>query len=209
MALPGALAARSTGAAGCFGVLTNGAIALITASGKCPSCCIEFTQAWLITDVGFIDGGQNGALRSYTDPASVPASPWTILNNGLGLRLDFEDDNNCRSHNPNTQSATATAIITVPVDTIMTVDWTGLGETQAPNFELMSLSVDGTLVGSAHAPGGGQGCAPMGPVVSDPPPPQQVLLTAGAHTLTIDATTNDALYHFGAFYQFDLSFQAV
>jgi len=63
----------------------------------------------------------------------------------------------------------------------------------------MSLSVDGVLVGSAHAPGGGQGCAPMGPVISDPPPPQQVTLTAGAHTLDISATTNDALYHFGAF----------
>jgi len=148
-------------------------------------------------------------MRSYTDPASVPASPWTILNGGLGLRLDFEDDNNCRNHNPNTQTATATVAITVPVDTIMTVDWSGLGETQAANFELMSLSVDGVLVGSAHAPGGGQGCAPMGPVVSSPPPPQQVTLTAGAHTLDISATTNDALYYFGAFYQFGLSFQAV
>ena len=209
MALPGSLVARNTGTAGSFGVLNSGAFALFNASGKCPSCCIEFTQAWSFTDIGFIDGGQNGAMRSYTDPAAVPASPWTILNSGLGLRLDFEDDNNCRNHNPNTQTATATAIITVPVDTIMTVDWSGLGETQAPNFELMSLSVDGVLVGSAHAPGGSQGCAPMGPVVSSPPPPQQVMLTTGQHTLTIDATTNDAVYHFGAFYQFGLTFEAV
>ena len=49
----------------------------------------------------------------------------------------------------------------------------------------------------------------MGPVVSDPPPPQQALLTAGKHTLVIDATSVDALYQFGAFYQFDLSFEAV
>lgn len=42
-----------------------------------------------------------------------------------------------------------------------------------------------------------------------PAPAQQVLLTAGTHTLTINATTNDALYHFEAFYQFGLSFQAV
>lgn len=47
----------------------------------------------------------------------------------------------------------------------------------------------------------------MGPVVSGPPPPQQVLLTAGEHTLFIDATTNDTLYHFGAFYQFRLKFK--
>jgi hypothetical protein len=36
-----------------------------------------------------------------------------------------------------------------------------------------------------------------------------VLLTAGEHTLFIDATTNDPLYHVGAFYQFDLSFESV
>jgi hypothetical protein len=80
-----------------------------------------------------------------------------------------------------------TRVITLPVDTIMTVDWSGVGETQAPNFELMSLSVDDALVGSARAPGNGQGCPPMGPVVSDPPPPQQVLLTAGEQTLFADA----------------------
>jgi len=33
-----------------------------------------------------------------------------------------------------------------------------------------------------------------------------VLLAAGAHTLTITATTNDPLYHFGAWYQFNLAF---
>jgi len=46
----------------------------------------------------------------------------------------------------------------------------------------------------------------MAPVVSNPPPPQQVTLTPGTHTLFIDATTNDPLYHFGAWYRFDLTF---
>ncbi len=59
----------------------------------------------------------------------------------------------------------------------------------------MSLRVDGGL-----------GCASMGPVVSSPPPPQTRLLTAGLHSLTINATTNDANFHFGAYYQFNLSF---
>jgi hypothetical protein len=107
--------------------------------------------------------------------------------------------------NPCTQTATAT--IMVPRDMIMTVSWSGVGETQDPWYDVMSLSVDGNLVGSAHAPGGGLGCeGGMAPVVSDPPPPQQVLLTRGVHTLTITASTNDPLYHFGAWYQFDLSF---
>jgi len=134
-------------------------------------CCVQFAQDWSFTDTGFIDGGQDGAYRAYDDPGDVPASPWSILNDGLSLRLDWEDDDNCRNHNPNTQSATATCQITVPRDTLMTVTWSGQGETQDSNFELMSLSVDGTLVGEAHAPGGGQGCAGMGAVVSDPEPP--------------------------------------
>jgi len=189
------------------GVLLGGKSAVYNAEESCPACCIEFTQEWSFTDDGFIDGGQNGAFRAYDDPGDVPASPWTILNGGLGLRLDWEDDDNCRNHNPYTQSATATAEIIVPKAMILTVNWSGMGETQDPNYELMSLSVDGGLVGSAHAPGGGQGCAAMGPVVSNPPPPQQVTLQPGAHTLFIDATTNDPLYHFGAWYRFDLTFE--
>ena len=189
------------------GVLLGGKSAVYNAEESCPACCIEFTQEWSFTDDGFIDGGQNGAFRAYDDPADVPASPWTIINGGLGLRLDWEDDQNCRSHNPYTQYATATCQITVPKAMIMTVNWSGMGETQDPNYELMSLYVNGGLVGSAHAPGGGQGCAGMGPVISNPPPPQQVLLNPGPHTLFIDATTNDPLYHFGAWYRFDLTFE--
>ena len=171
-------------------------------------CCIQFIQTWTFTDEGFIDGGQNGAYRAYDDPDDVPASPWTILNGGFGLRLDWEDDQNCMGHNPFTQTATATATIIVPRRMLMTVDWSGMGETQDPDYELMSLSVDGGLVGSAHAPGGLLGCeGGMAPVVSNPPPPQQVTLEIGPHTLTIHATTNDPLYHFGAWYQFDLGFE--
>lgn len=188
------------------GVLLGGKSAVYNAEETCPACCIEFTQQWSFTDSGFIDGGQDGAYRAYDDPADVPASPWTIINGGLGLRLDWEDDQNCRSHNPYTQYATATCQITVPKAMIMTVNWSGMGETQDPNYELMSLYVNGGLVGSAHAPGGGQGCAGMGPVISNPPPPQQVLLNPGPHTLYIDATTNDPLYHFDAWYQFALTF---
>ena len=77
-------------------------------------CCVTFSQTWSFTDSGFIDGGQDGAYRAYDDPADVPASPWSILNGGLGLRLDWEDDENCQSHNPYTQYATATAVIVVP-----------------------------------------------------------------------------------------------
>lgn len=173
---------------------------------RCPHCpCLPFAIVWSFTDIGFIDGGQQGAFRAYDDPSDVSASPWTILSGGQGLRLDWEDDENCSDHNPYTQSATATSTITVPYAMLLTVSWSGMGEAQDANFELMSLSINGDLVGSANAPGGGQGCA-LGPVVSTPPPPQTVELPPGEHTLFIDATTNDPLYHTGAYYQFTLSF---
>ena len=193
-------------ASGKRGVLVGGKAAVYNAEETCPACCIEFSRSWSFTDTGFIDGGQDGAYRAYDDPDDVPASPWYILDEGLGLKLTWEYDNNCKNHNPYTQYATATCEITVPKAMLMTVNWSGMGETEDPNFELMSLSVDGNLVGSAHAPGGDLGCSPMGPVVSDPPPPQQVLLNPGPHTLYIDATTNDPLYHFDAWYQFALTF---
>jgi hypothetical protein len=89
------------------GVLPGGKSAVYNAEESCPACCIEFSQTWSFTDVGFIDGGQNGAYRAYDDPNDVPASPWTILNGGLGLRLDWEDDKNCRNHNYNTDTIDA------------------------------------------------------------------------------------------------------
>lgn len=188
------------------GVLLGGKSAVYNAEETCPACCIEFSRRWSFTDSGFIDGGQSGAYRAYDNPEDVSASPWTVLNDGLGLRLDWEDDNNCRYHNPYTQNATATCEITVPKAMLMTVNWSGVGEVQDPGYDVMSLYVDGSLVGSAHAPGGKQGCSPMAPVVSDPPPPQQVVLNPGPHTLYITASTNDPLYHFEAWYRFDLTF---
>jgi hypothetical protein len=76
-----------------------------------------------------------------------------------------------------------------------------------PNYELMNLFVDGTFVGQAHALGGGKGCDPMAPVVSNPLPPQYIDLAPGLHVLRIETETADELYHFGAYYQYDLSFQ--
>ena len=191
------------------GVLPSGKAAVYDTNAACSPCCsvIQFSQQWTFTDLGFINGGQNGAFRAYNNPADVPASPWSIFNGGLGLRLDFEDDINCRNHNPYTQRATANATIVVPRAMIMTVNWSGEGERQNEEYDVATLFVDGGSIGSAHAPGGGLECAGgMGPVVSDPPPPQQVLLAPGSHTLHIDAGTNDPLYHFGAWYRFDLTF---
>lgn len=174
-------------------------------------CCGGGLITWAYTDQGFILGGQAGALRSYTSPLSVPASPWNVASAGLSLRCNFENDQNCStSHGPpyngNRQIATATATITLTVATSMSVSWVGLGEQQAPNFDKMFLEVDTVQVASAHAPGGNLGCAVMAPVVSSPPSPVIVPLAVGTHSLHVIADTVDRLYHYGSYYQFTLVF---
>lgn len=192
-------------AGGKRGVLLGGKSAIYKEQGICPVCCLEFSVRWSFTDDGLIDGGQNGSYRAYENPGDVPASPWTVFNNGLGIRLEWEDDYNCQNHNPYTQYATATAEIMVPETMVLTLNWYGMDETDEEKGTL-SIGVDGNAVGGAHSPGGGLGCAPMAPIVSNPPPPQQVTLTTGLHILHIDATTWDELYHFGAWYQIELTF---
>ena len=180
---------------------------------------------WTFTDQGFIDyqyPATDYIKRTYTDPTQQDNSPWLQFNDGLALRLTFEDDINCSFYNPNTQTGTASAIVTTTEDTILNITWTGLGERYDPQedgfgaFELMELYVDDVYVSSAESPGyraegGSEGCvdgkAALAPVISINEPPQNVLLTAGEHTLSIYCTTNDNNYHSSdAYYEFELSF---
>ena len=179
----------------------------------CEECCLPSVEyapctviEWIYTDEGFIDGGQNCAYREYDHPDDVNESPWTVTNGGLTLRLDFEPDGNCAGYNNCTQTGTAAAIIELGAPAQVGITWAGMGEVEDPNFDEMTIDIDGIQVGSAHAPGGGLGCAPDAPVVSDPPPPLVVNLTAGPHALDIWCSTRDAWYHQNSWYQFTLNF---
>ena len=66
----------------------NGSPVLIGQQAFEDCCCVTFSQTWSLTDTGFIAGGQDGVFRAYDNPGDVLASPWSILNGGLGLRLD-------------------------------------------------------------------------------------------------------------------------
>lgn len=211
MATPGSTVVRTSGK---LGVFPGGQLVAFNTAAECPACCdgdtdIGFAADWLFTDIGFIDGGQVDAFRSYSDPGDATASPWTVQNGGFALRLDWEDDINCAGHNPFSQQATARGTITTPVAVIMTVDWSGIGETRSTGFEQMQIAAAGQFVGSAGSPGGAGDfeCGPMAPVISDPELPQEVMLTAGDHGIVINAFTNDANYHTGTFYEFALSFR--
>ncbi len=188
--------------------------------GECPCDACVCDIEWEFTDRGFIDGGQDGALRTYSDPGDVTASPWTLAGS-CGLRLDFEDSDDvpvaydglkppttgagCANHNAYIQRATATGEFTLASPGNITVTWTGQGERQDPIYEVMALYIDGDLLSRAHAPGGNLGCTAPGPIVSEP---VEGLLcypvSAGAHTIEVRASTNDHFYHVGAYYKFIL-----
>ena len=57
------------------------------------------------------------------------------------------------------------------------------------------------LVLEKRAPGGGLGCTSDSVLVN---PADQQILEPGSHTLVIDFTTNDGLYHVDAYYEIAL-----
>jgi hypothetical protein len=149
---------------------------------------------------------------SWTTTVSNPcnSAPWTISNNNSTIRYDIEDSVNCGGSCANTQAGTATANITVGASAVdMDLDFEGIGEFQAANFEKISFRLNSVEVARANAAGGGQGCV-MGPVVKTfiTSPPYRLNANT-QYTLFIDFTTNDAMYHVGAFYEVDLSFTNV
>ena len=65
------------------------------------------------------------------------------------------------------------------------------------NIQLLN-TLDGNVIGDGHAPGGDQGCT-SDSVIVNPASPQS--LNPGPHTLIINFTTNDELYHVDAYYE--------
>jgi hypothetical protein len=132
--------------------------------------------------------------------------------------MDFENDDNCRDkhgppNNPNQQIATAEAVIALGCPTRLRINWCGVGERHQPlNFELMTMHVGEDLLADAHSPGDlGSRCeAGMGPTVprgGSPVPPQERGLPTGMYILRIRTDTTDQLFHFGAYYEFELRLQ--
>jgi hypothetical protein len=134
---------------------------------------------------------------------------WIISNSNLSVRYNISDssNSNCGGTCDKTQDGTATATITVGAyDTHLNIDFEGIGEFEAPEFDVISFILDGQEVAKGHAAGGGLGCV-MGPIVETVLVTGPYLLLAGSvHTLLINFSTNDPLYHVNSYYQVNLSF---
>ena len=132
---------------------------------------------------------------------------WVISNGNLSIRYNISDSANCGGTCNLTQTGTATATITVGgLDTNLSLTFTGVGELQSPSYDVIEFRLDGIKLADGHAAGGNLGCA-VGPIVQTTYVPGPHLLLANTvHTLLINFSTNDSLYHVNSFYNIDLSF---
>ena len=171
---------------------------------------------WTLTDDGLLNGTNssnenNTGITDYWDGSVENADyGWnvTIQNkteNSISQSLQFkvEDSANCGGNNSNTQNGTATANIQVTGSEPITLklEFSGIGEAESTGYDLIKFELDGVVIGDGHAPGGGLGCA-SDSVAVNPASPKS--LDPGPHTLIIDFTTNDGLYHVDAYYEIKL-----
>ena len=171
---------------------------------------------WTLTDDGLLDGTNssnenNTGITDYWDGSVENADyGWNVTiqdktENSISQSLQFkvEDSANCGGNNSNTQYGTATANIQVAGSNPITLEleFSGIGEAQSTGYDKIEFILDDEIIGSGEAPGGGLGCT-SDSVIVNPASPQS--LDPGPHTLIINFTTNDALYHVDAFYEIEL-----
>ncbi len=172
--------------------------------------------SWTLTDSGLLGGpnssnDNNTGLTGYWDGTVEGADyGWNVTEKETpnreviqSLQFKVEDSQDCGGENPNTQEGTATANIQItgssPVN--LDIDFSGIGEAQSAGYDLIKFILNGEVIGDGQAPGGGLGCVSDSVLVN---PADQQILEPGSHTLVIDFTTNDGMYHVDAYYEIEL-----
>lgn len=80
---------------------------------------------------------------STTYAGILGGNPWSITNNGRSIRYSLENSQNCGGSNPNTQTGTAIAQITIGnQNSNMNLDFEGIAELQDTGFENISFFLD-------------------------------------------------------------------
>lgn len=160
-----------------------------------------FLGPWRFTDIGALNLNN---VRTYNQDTLPTAPLWAVRNSGYGLRISWENSLNCGGANNKVQEGTAAVNINVPTAQTIQIIWTGIAELQDSGYENMSLYIDNVLIGKATSAGGLKSCQ-MGNVISTNYYPSGYPLTVGEHTISITATTSDALYHVDSYYDFVLT----
>ena len=171
---------------------------------------------WTLTDDGLINGPNSSnenkdGTNDYWDGLSENSDfGWNITvpeqSNGevsQSIQFKVEDSANCEGNNPNEQKGQALANIEINGDVPVNLEikFSGIGESQSAGYDLIEFSLNGVTIGSGEAPGGGLGCDSDSVNVI---PADLQILNPGSHSLLIDFTTNDGLYHVNAYYEVNL-----
>ena len=174
--------------------------------------------SWTLTDSGLLGGpnssnDNNTGVTGYWDGTVEGADyGWNVTeqetpNRQISQSLQFKVENsaNCVDNggNPNTQEGRATADIEITGSDPVTldIDFSGVGEAEDAGYDIIKFRLNGTVIGSGEAPGGGRGCQADSVVVN---PAAQQILNPGSHRLVINFTTNDEKYHVDAYYEIRL-----
>lgn len=171
---------------------------------------------WTLEDNGLLNGPNSSnidktGINNFWDGLTENADyGWNITapvetNNEIVQSLQFkvEDSENCGGQNSNEQQGSAIANIQINGDTpvILELNFSGIGEAESAGYDLIEFKLNGTVIGSGQAPGGGQGCSSDSVTVN---PASTQILNPGMHSLIIDFTTNDGLFHIDAYYKIEL-----
>ena len=171
---------------------------------------------WTLSDNGLLNGpnsssDENTGVTGYWDGSVENAEyGWNVTEQETpnrkviqSLQFKVEDSQDCGGENSNTQKGTATANIQItgssPVN--LDIEFSGIGEAQSAGYDLIKFILNGEVIGDGQAPGGGLGCVSDSVLVN---PADQQTLEPGSHTLVIDFTTNDGMYHVDAYYEIEL-----
>lgn len=152
----------------------------------------------------------NGLTWKTTYNGILGTNPWVITNGGSRIRFNVEKSKDCGGQNGNTQSGTATANIVVGAAAVwFNFDLSGWGELEAEDYDKMTLVLDGSTVGYAHAAGGGSGCHD-GPVVFERSGTWPMKFEAGStHSFVLYFTTEDPYFHVTSYYELELTLDPV
>ena len=142
--------------------------------------------------------------RQYSDPESVPNSPWSVDATGTDLSFHFENSLNCGGQNDNIQTGTARGQISLTKSSKLGISWTGLVEHQSSSFEKLTVKVNNQIAILAESVNNSQGCA-MGRPTSEQTSPVSLSLEPGEHQIEIEINSVDASYHSGAYYNVVIS----
>ena len=118
------------------------------------------------------------------------------------VRIGFDDSKNCAGMNANTQSGTASRRVCLSTPQRLTINMTGYVETQNGGFEHAEARVNGQVVASGGSYEEGSGCTMREATASGFSD-----VSAGEHLIELSASTNDRLYHVGAFWEFHFTWE--